>query len=190
MTKAVNKPFYVVAESFKFVRLYPLNQQDVPNHYKVINFYKLLFLGKVRQWYPSLVLVRFLCQSFFEKCYQNSCYPRTHVEGTSCPFHSTHWVTEHWGVFFQYSKNTEDGGHPLVDYTPPSYITLLFTDLGVLTPSAVSDELIKLYLWQARVGLKETAVTRVDLKDRLLRTKGHGSSEHEKCTGQRFLYSY
>jgi len=37
-------------------------------------------------------------------------------------------------------------GHPLVDYTPPGYIALLFTDLGVLTPSAVSDELIKLYL--------------------------------------------
>lgn len=36
-------------------------------------------------------------------------------------------------------------GHPTIDYTPPSYITLLFTDVGVLTPSAVSDELIKLY---------------------------------------------
>lgn len=36
--------------------------------------------------------------------------------------------------------------HPLVDYTPPAYITLLFTDLGILTPSAVSDELIKLYM--------------------------------------------
>ena len=36
--------------------------------------------------------------------------------------------------------------HPLVDYTPPSLLTLLFTDLGILTPSAVSDELIKLYL--------------------------------------------
>ncbi|MQL93053.1 hypothetical protein Taro_025681 [Colocasia esculenta] len=32
------------------------------------------------------------------------------------------------------------------DYTPPQYLTLLFTDLGVLTPSVVSDELIKLYL--------------------------------------------
>lgn len=32
------------------------------------------------------------------------------------------------------------------DYTPPEFLTLLFTDLGVLTPSAVSDELIKLYL--------------------------------------------
>ena len=33
---------------------------------------------------------------------------------------------------------------PSRDYTPPCYITLLFSDLGVLTPSAVSDELIKL----------------------------------------------
>ena len=37
---------------------------------------------------------------------------------------------------------------PLVDFTPSKYITLLFTDLGVLTPAAVSDELIKLYQWR------------------------------------------
>ncbi|EJK61408.1 hypothetical protein THAOC_18108, partial [Thalassiosira oceanica] len=35
--------------------------------------------------------------------------------------------------------------NPPVDFTPAKYITLLFTDLGVLTPSAVSDELIRLY---------------------------------------------
>jgi len=34
--------------------------------------------------------------------------------------------------------------HSMVDYTPPTYITLLFTDLGILTPSAVSDKLIQL----------------------------------------------
>ena len=28
------------------------------------------------------------------------------------------------------------------DYTPPEFITLLFTDIGIFTPSAVSDELI------------------------------------------------
>ncbi|ROJ92224.1 Translation initiation factor eIF-2B subunit alpha [Anabarilius grahami] len=84
-SKAHNKPFYVVAESFKFVRLYPLNQQDVPDRFK----------------YKADVL-----------------------------------------------KTAEDLNqeHPMIDYTPPSLITLLFTDLGVLTPSAVSDELIKLYL--------------------------------------------
>lgn len=84
-SKAHNKPFYVVAESFKFVRLYPLNQQDVPDRFK----YKA----------DTLTSSRNLSQE-----------------------------------------------HPMIDYTPPSLITLLFTDLGVLTPSAVSDELIKLYL--------------------------------------------
>ncbi|KAG7476615.1 hypothetical protein MATL_G00084760 [Megalops atlanticus] len=84
-SKAHNKPFYVVAESFKFVRLYPLNQQDVPDRFK----YKA----------DTLKTVENLAEE-----------------------------------------------HPMIDYTPPSLITLLFTDLGVLTPSAVSDELIKLYL--------------------------------------------
>lgn len=80
----LKKPVYVLTESFKFSRIYPLNQRDLPNEFK-------------------------------------------------------------------YLSSTINNGnlskqHPLVDYTPPAYITLLFTDLGILTPSAVSDELIKLYL--------------------------------------------
>lgn len=81
--REMKKPFYVLAESFKFSRLYPLNQRDLPNDYK---------------------------------------YHKTSLAG-------------------DISK-----AHPLVDYTPPVFITLIFTDLGILTPSAVSDELIKLYL--------------------------------------------
>ena len=34
---------------------------------------------------------------------------------------------------------------PAIEYTPPHLITLLCTDIGVFTPSAVSDELIKLF---------------------------------------------
>lgn len=81
--REMKKPVYVLAESFKFTRLYPLNQRDLPNDYK---------------------------------------YPRKTLD------------------------NDLTKTHPLVDYTPPAYITLIFTDLGILTPSAVSDELIKLYL--------------------------------------------
>lgn len=79
----MKKPFYVLTESFKFSRLYPLNQRDLPNSYK---------------------------------------YPK------DCG-----------------SDEEFINAHPLVDYTPPLYINLIFTDLGILTPSAVSDELIKLY---------------------------------------------
>uniref|UniRef100_A0A8C7M500 Translation initiation factor eIF2B subunit alpha n=1 Tax=Oncorhynchus mykiss TaxID=8022 RepID=A0A8C7M500_ONCMY len=70
---------------FTFVRLFPLNQQDVPDRFK----YKA----------NTLKAVEDLAQE-----------------------------------------------HPMIDYTLPLPITLLFTDLGVYTRSAVSDELIKLYL--------------------------------------------
>ena len=38
--KTMNKPFYVVAESFKFVRVFPLNQLDIPSQFQV-TFHKL-----------------------------------------------------------------------------------------------------------------------------------------------------
>jgi len=79
-----NKPVYTLVESFKFVRFYPLSQQDLP-----------------------------------QECRRPSS-----------------------------SESTDETAdlYTTVDYTPPNHITLLFTDLGILTPSAVSDELIKLYL--------------------------------------------
>lgn len=77
--KAFNKPFYVAAESYKFIRQFPLYQSDIPQ-------------------------------------------PQTQDRGESSQF------------------------YPLVDYTPPSYITLLHTDLGTLTTAAVSDVLIHLYV--------------------------------------------
>lgn len=81
--KQHQKPFYVAAESYKFARLYPLSQTDLPDMGQSTDF--------------------------------------------SC---SSREVTVE---------------NPPSDYTPANYITLLFTDLGVLTPSAVSDELIRLY---------------------------------------------
>lgn len=36
----------------------------------------------------------------------------------------------------------------LVDYTPPEYINLMFTSIGIFTPSAVSDELIEFFSGQ------------------------------------------
>lgn len=84
VAKALNKQTFVLAESFKFVREYPLGQEDLPEEY--------LYFASVLAAKQNLV--------------------------TS----------------------------PRVDYTPPGLVSLLFTDLGILTPSAVSDELINLYL--------------------------------------------
>ena len=85
VARALGKPTYVMAESFKFVREYPLGQEDLPAEYL---------------HHASVLAAK-----------HGDCLPA-----------------------------------PRVDYTPPSLITLLFTDLGILTPSAVSDELINLYL--------------------------------------------
>ncbi|CAJ0599758.1 unnamed protein product [Cylicocyclus nassatus] len=81
--KTMNKAVFVMAESIKFVKEYPLNQADIPEEFK----------------YRTSVL----------------------------------------------EKGDLSVEHPMVDYTPPQYINLLFTDLGILTPAAVGEELIKLY---------------------------------------------
>ncbi|KAI3802793.1 hypothetical protein L1987_30936 [Smallanthus sonchifolius] len=85
VAKTMDKPVYVAAESYKFARLYPLDQKDMVPAVRPIDF----------------------------------------------------------GVPIPSKVEVETSAR---DYTPPQYLTLLFTDLGVLTPSVVSDELIQLYL--------------------------------------------
>ena len=41
--------------------------------------------------------------------------------------------------------STQDTIQPKVDYTPPEFLNLLFTDLGPLTTAAVSDVMMELY---------------------------------------------
>ena len=91
--QASRKPFYVAAESYKFARLYPLRQSDLPDN----------SLGP------------------FDFCDTTKKSERMEL-----------------------NENIQVE-NPSVDFTPSKFITLLFTDLGVLTPSAVSDELIRLY---------------------------------------------
>ncbi|KAL2650967.1 hypothetical protein R1flu_019095 [Riccia fluitans] len=86
VARSMNKPVYVAAESYKFARLFPLDQMDMS---------------------PTPRVVELAVPEQEERI-------KIHTSGR--------------------------------DYTPPQYLTLLFTDLGILTPSAVSDELIQLYL--------------------------------------------
>jgi len=93
IAKSHKKPFYVAVESYKFLREYPLKQDDLEN---IEN--KKFEIKSIKK----------------EKETENL---NNDIEILDC----------------------------VRDYTPPIYITLLFTDLGILTTSAVSDELIKLY---------------------------------------------
>ena len=92
LAKSVGKPFYVAAESHKFVRVYPLSGNDLPFGQNVLDF-----------------------------CTQKEEEGREHEEGKR--------------------KATDEA----VDFTPPDLITALVTENGVLIPSAVSEELIKIW---------------------------------------------
>ena len=97
LAKSAGKPFYVVAESHKFVRLYPLGQYDLPIDQKVVNF---------------------------------------EVDGEN----------KETGEKRGYERRESEAEHiDAVDFTPPSLITALVTESGVHTPSAVSEELIKIW---------------------------------------------
>jgi len=116
LAKAMSRPFYVVAESHKFNRLYPLTQNDIPWREKT---QKLTIHdgidGNEQKEDKEIKKEQDDNNGHCEEIEKN----------------------ENALLTVEYDR--------VRDYTPAEYITLLFTDLGILTPSAVSDELIKLY---------------------------------------------
>ena len=93
--KAYNKPFYVFAESLKFLKSFPLQQSDI------------------------LHILEDYCDSNAPNLEEKNNGP-AHASG-------------------------DDISKVNIDYTPPEYISCLFTDIGIFTPAAVSDELIKFF---------------------------------------------
>ncbi|KAL8844717.1 MAG: hypothetical protein Q9176_000817 [Flavoplaca citrina] len=103
LAKSVRKPVYVVAESHKFVRLYPLGQYDLPVQQTVVDF----------------------------------CDRMDYIyDGRDA------------GVRGAKEGKIQGGGRDdeeVVDYTPPEFITALVTETGIHNPSAVSEEMIKIW---------------------------------------------
>lgn len=114
LAKAMRKKFYVVSESHKFVRLYPLGQRDLGIEQNVVDFRTAK--GKEND-----------------------------SEEVSSPA-GDEGVADMGDAAANTSGNTpvmrtEDA----VDYTPPEFISGIITESGVLLPSAVSEELIKIW---------------------------------------------
>ncbi|CAL8098351.1 unnamed protein product [Calicophoron daubneyi] len=117
---AFGKPVYVLAESFKFIRAYPLDQQHIPEEFKC---------------FPGF--------SPLSPPFRNLKLTDTVERERPTDFPELHSA---WDEVNKHRSPLIERCMPNIDYTNPSYITYLVTDLGVLTPSVVSDELIKLYL--------------------------------------------
>ncbi|KAL2070445.1 hypothetical protein VTL71DRAFT_13471 [Oculimacula yallundae] len=109
LAKAAGKPFYVAAESHKFVRLYPLGQYD---------------LGIDQQ------VIEFQTEDSKDLTYDE----RTFADRTP--------TDEYFGNMDPPKPNTAVDA---VDFTPPALVSALITETGVLTPSAVSEELISVW---------------------------------------------
>ncbi|KAF2755309.1 nagb/rpia/CoA transferase-like protein [Pseudovirgaria hyperparasitica] len=118
LARAAGKPLYVVAESHKFVRLYPLGQYDLGIEQKVIEF-KVIENGK-------------------EEVVETE-------RGTPLVGGSARMLDEGVGMEDEVGKEEMEGVDEAVDFTPPELISGIITESGVLTPSAVSEELIKIW---------------------------------------------
>ncbi|KAL2006225.1 hypothetical protein VTN00DRAFT_9879 [Thermoascus crustaceus] len=129
LAKAMGKPFYVVAESHKFVRLYPLGQYDLPIDQRVIEF-------KTEE--------DVLAEQKLSAEKSNGQSDRAAAESPS-----PEKKAEHMSALLDGAPpdkaNSRTVRRDAVDFTPPHLISALITESGVLTPSAVSEELIKIW---------------------------------------------
>mmetsp|Transcript_35873 Transcript_35873/g.33973 ORF Transcript_35873/g.33973 Transcript_35873/m.33973 type:complete len:346 (-) Transcript_35873:87-1124(-) len=118
VAKALKKPFYVAVESYKFARMYPLTQRDI----------------------------RDMCLSATYNCNTHSNTLKNNDQNIhKLDNPDLHRIRSPSLAHLRSSNATFDHLNVTIDFTPAEYITLLFTDLGVLTSAAVSDELIRLY---------------------------------------------
>lgn len=106
LAKAMGKPFYVVSESHKFVRLYPLGQRDLGIEQNVVDFRT----AKGRETEEEAVRDEGVAD----------------LDATK-------------------AAGPPSRSQDAVDYTPPDFISGIITESGVLLPSAVSEELIKIW---------------------------------------------
>jgi len=127
------KPVYVLAESFKFVRFYPLNQDDIDSMEYINRVDGVETMSKNKHEIPTPTPVE-RSSGKASTTRKGETFPHAH-SGKSVSGDNTNTIT----------VDNLPLSQPNADFTPPQYITLLFTDLGILTPSGISDELIKLY---------------------------------------------
>ncbi|KAJ9623273.1 translation initiation factor eIF-2B subunit alpha [Taxawa tesnikishii (nom. ined.)] len=129
LAKAAGKPFYVVAESHKFVRLYPLGQMDLGIDQSIVEFKTAE--GKTagqREMQKDEGVADMDAGSEADAGAETAkakAATSSSSSSSSSPF----------------SADLANA----VDFTPPNLISGIITESGVLLPSAVSEELIKIW---------------------------------------------
>ncbi|KAI0006008.1 nagb/rpia/CoA transferase-like protein [Russula compacta] len=123
IAKAENKPFYALAESYKFHRLFPLSQYDLPSHNSGILSFAHPTSHPETEQSPQVT----------------NAQDRTSHELTPVSARLSTASPQRTMTSEQMSRN------PDVDYTTPDLISLVFSDVGVLTPGGVSQYLVGMF---------------------------------------------
>ncbi|KAF8318627.1 uncharacterized protein EI90DRAFT_2930077 [Cantharellus anzutake] len=127
IAKAANKPLYALAESYKFLRSFPLSQYDLPIHNSSV-----LRLPTQKPSHPSTLTVSHGSPAVYAPpAAERPAAP--HLSDHSSPAPTLTMTPE------QLANN------PDVDYTRPDLIALVFSDVGILTPSGVSQYLVNIF---------------------------------------------
>merc|ERR1711939_190296 len=122
IAKIADKPVYAFAESFKFLRIFPLNQYDLP-------------IASPVQRFLHEQNVTGSSDNVSEETMSSMHVPKTPAQPlVDSPAPQALEMTQE-----QIQNN------PLIDYTTPDLVTLVISDLGILTPSGVSDTLLRIF---------------------------------------------
>lgn len=131
--------------SYKWTRLFPLSQYDLPTHNDHILSFDLVSTppnsgnntplpGTPRRHHPILRTTDSI-----------SAFTLNSPSSTKAPS-GPHTSTWNSNSMTNVMPVGQAGRNPEVDYTPPEYITLLFTDAGILTPEGISSYLVTMSL--------------------------------------------
>ncbi|KAJ3733031.1 hypothetical protein DFJ43DRAFT_273508 [Lentinula guzmanii] len=114
IAKAANKPFYALAESYKFHRMFPLSQYDLPSHN------------------PGVL------------SFPQTMSARARPASSGLPSKASSVLSDN-GSPIRITQEDIARNNPDVDYTRPDLISLVFSDVGSLTPEGVSQYLVGMF---------------------------------------------
>ncbi|KAJ3802896.1 hypothetical protein GGU11DRAFT_445422 [Lentinula aff. detonsa] len=114
IAQAANKPFYALAESYKFHRMFPLSQYDLPSHN------------------PGVL------------SFPQTMSARARPASSGLPSKASSVLFDN-GSPIRMTQEDIARNNPDVDYTRPDLISLVFSDVGSLTPEGVSQYLVGMF---------------------------------------------
>lgn len=135
LAKSMKKPFYVAVETSKFVRFYPLDQYDLPVKQEIISFMTEADVEakRVKEMEEAAKAAK-------DKAHESKDGEYFGAQPANAA------SLEDYEKKSTIEKLLGSDAADAVDYTPPDLIAALITESGIMTPPAVSESLLQIYI--------------------------------------------